>query len=76
MSSQQQDPPIIITGGSVTLKFDSQQLPRSTNGNHYNADKTLKRITIKGDGLDISESFPTGQGVTITIFYENGATKA
>ena len=69
--SHQQDPPIIITGGSVTLKFDSQQLPRNTNGNHYNADKKLKRITIKGDGLDINQSFPTGD-VTITIFYENG----
>ncbi|HEX8559927.1 MAG TPA: hypothetical protein VF668_17655 [Pyrinomonadaceae bacterium] len=66
------DPPIIITGGSVTLKFNSQQLPRNSQGNHYNPDKRLKRITIKGDGLDITQDFATGQGVTIMIHYENG----
>lgn len=65
------DPPIIITGGSVTLKFDSQQLQRNSHGSHYNPDKRLRRITIKGDGLNITQDFPTGEGVTIMIHYDN-----
>ena len=70
------DPPIVITGGSVTLQFDSQDpvrgLPRSSNGNHHNANKKLKSITIVGDGLNINQTFPTGKDVTITILYGNG----
>ena len=65
------DPPIVVNGGSVTLEFDDDQLPASGKGKHGNPDKTLKRITIKGDGVDYTKDFPTGQGVTIRIFYDN-----
>lgn len=65
------DPPIVVNGGSVTLEFDADQLPPQGKGKHANPNKTLKRITIKGDGVDISQDFPTGQGVTIRIFYDN-----
>ena len=65
------DPPIVITGGSVTLEFDDDQLPAEGKGKHGNSGKTLKRLTIKGDGIDYSVDFPTGQGVKIKVFYDN-----
>ena len=64
------DPPIVITGGSVTLKFKADELPGS-NGEHTNPDKTLKRLTINGDGVNYSVDFPTGKGVTIKVFWDN-----
>ncbi len=65
------DPPIVVSGGSVTVEFSDDQLKPEGKGKHGNADKTLKRITIKGDGIDYSADFPTGQGVKIKIFYDN-----
>jgi hypothetical protein len=65
------DPPIVITGGSVTIEFDADQLPAEAKGKHGNSGKNLKKITIKGDGIDYTADFPTGQGVKIKIFYDN-----
>jgi hypothetical protein len=72
MSQPQQDPPIVISGGSVTLEFNADQLPSEGKGKHGNKNKTLKRITIKGDGIDYAKDFPTGRGVIIEILYGNG----
>lgn len=65
------DPPIVVSGGSVTLEFNADQLPAEGKGKHGNLDKTLKRVTIQGDGVSYSVDFPTGQGVKIKIFYDN-----
>jgi hypothetical protein len=65
------DPPIVVSGGSVTLEFNADQLKAEGKGKHANQDKTLRRITINGDGVDYIKDFPTGQGVTIRIFYDN-----
>jgi hypothetical protein len=65
------DPPIIINGGSVTIEFDADQLPPESKGKHGNPDKTLKKIIIKGDGIDYTADFPTGQGVNIKVYYDN-----
>ena len=65
------DPPIVVTGGSVTLKFKSDQLKEQGKGHHHNPDRTLKRITISGDGITYSKDFPTGNDVTIKIFFDN-----
>jgi hypothetical protein len=67
------DPPIVITGGSVTLKFKADEMPEQARGHHHNPNRTLKRITIEGDGVTYSADFPTGNGVTIRIFWDNGA---
>jgi hypothetical protein len=69
------DPPIVVSGGSVTLEFDDDQLPAEGKGKHGNPDKTLKRITIQGDGISYTADFPTGQGVKIKIFYDNSNKK-
>ena len=68
------DPPIVVTGGSVTLKFKADEMPEQSKGQHHNPDRTLKRITISGDGLNESFDFPTGKGVTIKIFWDNSAS--
>jgi hypothetical protein len=70
-----ENPPIVITGGSVTIDFKTEIFPPNGNGKHGNANKKLKSITIVGDGLDITQTFPTGKGVTITIAYGNSNDK-
>lgn len=64
------DPPIIVQGGSVTVDFGSNhgQFQDDGNGKHHHPDKHIKRIEIKGDGLDINETLPTGK-VTIKVYY-------
>ena len=78
------DPPIVITGGSVTIEFHADELLAEVAADglvegkvggkgktkHTHPDKTLKRITIRGDGIDYSKDFPTGQGVRIEVFYD------
>lgn len=62
------DPPIVISGDSVTIEFDKFQLPESAAGKHSNPNKRIYRIEIIGDGIDLAEDMPTGK-VTIMIFY-------
>jgi hypothetical protein len=69
------DPPIVVSGGSVNLEFDDDQLPPKGKGKHGNPEKTLKSITIQGDGINYSVDFPTGLGVKINIFYETSKGK-
>jgi len=63
------DPPIIITGGSVSLEFDDgpNQLPGG-GGKHHNPNKKIKRIEISGDAT-FAQDTPNGK-VTIKIFYQ------
>ncbi len=65
------DPPIVVSGGSVNLKFKSDKLKEKVKGHHHCPDKRLKSITISGDGLNESFNFPTGKGVTISIFWDD-----
>jgi len=62
------DPPIIITGGSVTLKFDATQL-QGGGGNHHHPNKKITRIEVKGSGLDINETVADAKGLTIRVYY-------
>ena len=65
------DPPIIITGGSVTLQFDSSQLTPAGNGKHSNAGKKIKHVTVERGGTKVyDEDVPDGR-VTITVSYGN-----
>ncbi len=64
------DPPIIITGGSVKLEFDDATLPGS-GGNHSNAAKKIKHIKIESNGSVLfDDDTPTGR-VKITVTYGN-----
>ena len=65
------DPPIIITGGSVNLKFDELTLP-GVAGNHSNAGKKIRHVTVVVDGSAVyDKDTPTGK-VEITVTYGNG----
>ena len=69
--AQPPDPPIVVTGGSVTLEFDPSQLTPAGNGKHSNPNKKIRRVTVKADGIDFDERVPNGR-VTVTIYYDNG----
>ncbi len=67
--SQPTDPPIIISGGSVTIEFDETQLRETLAGKLFNPNKRIKRIEISGDDImSFDEDTLTGK-VTIKIFY-------
>ena len=62
------DPPIIITGGSVTLEFDATQL-QGGGGRHHHPNKKIKRIEVTGGGLNIDETVKDAKGLTIKVYY-------
>ena len=69
--SNQPDPPIIVTGGSVTIDFDQKIFTPNGNGKHSNANKKIKRVEVSVDGgtptvIDV----PNGK-VTVSIHYGN-----
>ncbi|HZT60831.1 MAG TPA: hypothetical protein VFA21_19665 [Pyrinomonadaceae bacterium] len=61
------DPPIIVTGGSVTVEFDPSQL-QGGSGRHHHPNKKIKRIEVTGDGLNINHNVSDPK-VTIKIYY-------
>ena len=61
------DPPIVITGGSVTVEFDPSQL-QGGNGHHHHPNKKIKRIEVTGDGLNINHNVSDPK-VTIKVYY-------
>ena len=67
----QSDPPIIISGGSVTIDFDSSIFTPNGNGKHSNANKKIRRVEVNIDG-DTPQSFDVPNGkVTVKIHYGN-----
>jgi hypothetical protein len=69
--SNTSDPPIIVTGGSVTIEFKSDDFTPSGNGRQSNANKKIKRVEVTGDNIPAyAEDTPNGK-VTITIYYGN-----
>jgi len=63
------DPPIVVTGGSITIDFDPSQL-QGNNGRFGNQNKKIKRVEVTGDGVNFAQNTPNGQ-VTIKIYYGN-----
>lgn len=61
------EPPIVVTGGSVTIDFDEQTFPKQ-NGKHSNASKKIKSVEVTdGNGQSLfSYTVPNGK-VKITI---------
>jgi len=70
MSSQQGDPPIIVSGGSVTIDFNKNTFQEQPDGKHRHADKKISRIEITGDGINFAEDTQTGK-VTVKIFFKD-----
>jgi hypothetical protein len=62
------DPPIIITGGSITIEFDDMQL-QGDKGRRHNPNKKIKRIVVTGSGPNIDLSVNDPKDVTIKVYY-------
>ncbi|MBC7933187.1 MAG: hypothetical protein H7Z38_21700 [Rubrivivax sp.] len=65
------DPPIIITGGSVTIEFDQSAFSDEGRGRYTNQEKVIKRVEITGDGIQNYDSSASGQNVVVKITYGN-----
>jgi hypothetical protein len=63
------DPPIIITGGSVTIEFDPDTF--GGDGKYTNEEKVIRRVEITGDGIRNYDSTATGNNVVVKIIYGN-----
>ncbi|MDT7778932.1 MAG: hypothetical protein QOC99_1444 [Acidobacteriota bacterium] len=64
------DPPIIITGGSVTIEFDDDQIKKVSPGKHHHPDKKINRVEVTGDGINFARDITDGK-VKVTIYFEN-----
>ncbi|HLM57773.1 MAG TPA: hypothetical protein VK422_16835 [Pyrinomonadaceae bacterium] len=62
------DPPIVVTGGSVTIEFNESDFTSSLKGHHHHKDKKIKRVEVSGDGINFAEDIPNGK-VIVKIFY-------
>jgi hypothetical protein len=67
--SSQIDPPIIITGGSVTIKFDSDAFGEVGPGEYKNQDKVITRVQINGTDIENHDLTVTGTDLIISITY-------
>ncbi len=64
------DPPIIITGGSVNLDFDPASLPGS-GGKHSNAGKKIRHVKVVINGSTIYDDDTPNGKAEITVTYGN-----
>ena len=67
----QPDPPIVVSGGSVTIEFDPSSFTPNGNGKHSNTNKKIKRVEVNVNGqAPYAVDVPNGK-VTVTIHYGN-----
>ena len=67
------DPPIVVSGGSITIDLDPEIFPHNGHGKHGNPNKKITRVEVTGDGNNFAEDIPNVK-VTITIHYGNGTS--
>ena len=67
MSSQQGDPPIIVSGGSVTLRIPGGVFAGLHGIDFNNPQKQIKRVVITGSGLPNYDESANGTDITISI---------
>lgn len=67
MSSQQGDPPIVVSGGSVTLNIPGGIFLGLLGLEFNSSQKQVKRVVISGSDLPGYDETPTGTDLTITI---------
>lgn len=69
--SQQPDPPIVVSGGSVTIEFDPTTFGDPGEGRYSNQEKVIKRVEIVGTDITNYDKAATGTDITIRITYGN-----
>jgi hypothetical protein len=67
MSSQQGDPPIIITGGSITLKIPGGLFAGLLGIDFATQQKQIKRVVITGSNIPNYDETADGTDITIRI---------
>ena len=67
MSSQQGDPPIIITGGSITLKIPGGLFAGLHGIDFATQQKQIKRVVITGGSIPNYDATANGTDITISI---------
>ena len=72
--SEPGDPPIIITGGSVTIQFDTNSIKHEGGGRHHHPNKKIKRVEITGNGVNFAHDVPDGK-ITIRVSYGDDKSK-
>ena len=72
MSSQPADPPIIVSGGSVSIRLPLGIFTGLLGGEVFtNSQKEIKRVVITGSGIPNYDETASGSDITITIEYGN-----
>lgn len=67
--SNQQNPPIIVTGGSVTIEFDEDIFTPTGKGKRSNANKKIKKVVVAVNGeTPTTIDVPNGK-VVVEIHY-------
>jgi hypothetical protein len=69
--SNQQDPPIVVTSGSVTIEFDPSAFGDTGSGRYTNQEKVIKRVEVVGAGIPSYDEAAAGSDITIRITYGN-----
>jgi len=67
MSSQPVDPPIIVSGGSVTIKIPGGIFPGLLGVDLTNPLKQIKRVVITGSSITNYDASADGTDITISI---------
>ena len=67
--SQPPDPPIVISGGSVTIEFDPGAFGDTGTGSYSNQEKVIKRVEVIGTGIQNYDAAATGNDITVRITY-------
>lgn len=65
------DPPIVISGGSVTIEFDPDTFGDTGPGKYTNEEKVIQRVEITGSGIQSYDEAATDTDITIRITYGN-----
>lgn len=69
--SNQQDPPIVVTGGSVTIDLDEDIFATSGKNQRSNSNKKIKSVEVSvNGGAPTTFDVPSGK-VKVTIRYGN-----
>jgi hypothetical protein len=69
--SQPSDPPIIVSGGSVSITIPVGIFTGLLGGVFSNPLKEIKRVEITGSGIQNYNASATNNDITITIEYGN-----
>lgn len=65
------DPPIVVSGGSVTIEFDPDTFGDTGTGRYTNQEKVIRRVEVTGTGILNYDEAATGSDITVRITYGN-----